>query len=622
MQTIEELMITLTVLKIFVVFLLLAALPVIYISLGRYAFGLVTAAISKKWEMHSADLEDNRSSFLIFGLLLHCWLSLALRSSGLPWVLACFLPLIPFLYFFGRVIDELKAISKLFSIRYVFWFAIIISLGVTLFDSYNEIQTPWKNNYGDLAFHVGMITSFVFGNNTPPEFHLLAGETLFYPFLINFWTAMLWWIVPSFTFLAVLFCYQWTLLWSIIFVSFRRVPVLAWALLFGGGTYLSLNTFSWEMLGKGEPWTVFLTTIWVTQRAALFGAASTLCIITLIYEALEDSQGSKRIDSRMVLAGLILSLSPLVHAHFALVTGLYCLFLFIFKYFGTYLGKKSGEITELRGYLVKNCITFLLSVIPAITSLPWLLGKVSVIDFMAGWNVGGDKGLDLFLQIKNSLYMWGSNAPVWLALILLVWILGKHHAAFFAALSVFVLGNIVQIAVWDWDQLKIFLALYTITLASVGYLGTRRLVILIPVCLLLITPAVYESLRIFTSAEMYTVYSKDSLKKASQIRKITEPESVIVAKSDHNSLVTLSGRKLFVGFEGTLWSHGAVWDSRKPFVSDLQRLAGCREEHYDWACPDYLLWTGAEQRHFKQNTPGEGFQHTEIPYLYRLSKEK
>ena len=29
---------------------------------------------------------------------------------------------------------------------------------------------------------------------------------------------------------------------------------------------------------------------------------------------------------------------------------------------------------------------------------------------------------------------------------------------------IFLLGNLIQLAVWEWDQLKVFLALYLITL--------------------------------------------------------------------------------------------------------------------------------------------------------------
>ena len=52
------------------------------------------------------------------------------------------------------------------------------------------ISTGLLNNYGDLPFHLSVITSFVFGNNFPPEDPTYAGVRFTYPFISDFVSAM------------------------------------------------------------------------------------------------------------------------------------------------------------------------------------------------------------------------------------------------------------------------------------------------------------------------------------------------------------------------------------------------------------------------------------------------
>ncbi len=52
------------------------------------------------------------------------------------------------------------------------------------------IFTGVLNNFGDLPFHLSVITSFAFGNNYPPEDPTYAGVRFTYPFLTDFVSAI------------------------------------------------------------------------------------------------------------------------------------------------------------------------------------------------------------------------------------------------------------------------------------------------------------------------------------------------------------------------------------------------------------------------------------------------
>src|SRR6185295_13984672 len=52
------------------------------------------------------------------------------------------------------------------------------------------MSTGLLNNFGDLPFHLSVITSFAFGNNFPPEDPTYAGVRFTYPFLSDFVSAV------------------------------------------------------------------------------------------------------------------------------------------------------------------------------------------------------------------------------------------------------------------------------------------------------------------------------------------------------------------------------------------------------------------------------------------------
>ena len=52
------------------------------------------------------------------------------------------------------------------------------------------VYTGLINNFGDLPFHLSVITSFAYGNNFPPEDPTYAGVRFTYPFLSDFVSAI------------------------------------------------------------------------------------------------------------------------------------------------------------------------------------------------------------------------------------------------------------------------------------------------------------------------------------------------------------------------------------------------------------------------------------------------
>lgn len=206
---------------------------------------------------------------------------------------------------------EMKLATLIFYafVAVLFWFL----FGRAMFVSGGEIYTGVDNNLGDLPFHISIISSFVYGNNFPPEHTEFAGIRLTYPFLVDFVTAMfvragaslegaLFWqnYVLALSLVGLLHRYAWQLTKD--HLASLIAPTLV--LLSGGfGWYLlwqeSQQPDSPGLFGllKHLPhdytittighfrWGNALTTLLIPQRGLLFGLPLALIVMTLWWQA-------------------------------------------------------------------------------------------------------------------------------------------------------------------------------------------------------------------------------------------------------------------------------------------------------------------------------------------------
>src|SRR5437660_1063081 len=105
----------------------------------------------------------------------------------------------------AQIDQDLQATTKAFSrattrpdrwafIYFLFYAVVAIVMWLVfaraMFEKPDGIYTGVLNNYGDLPFHLSVITRFVFGQNFPPEDPTFAGARFTYPFMTDFISAM------------------------------------------------------------------------------------------------------------------------------------------------------------------------------------------------------------------------------------------------------------------------------------------------------------------------------------------------------------------------------------------------------------------------------------------------
>lgn len=565
------------------------------------------------------------------GILAYLWLVLLLKSLGAAWAFAAFVPFAPIVVAsrnIGWAIDQLKVRA---SVDALLWIVTVSVIGGTLLSATNGYETAWPNAYGDYPFHIGMISSFVFGENFPPQYHVYAGEVLSYPFFVNLWAASVWWISPGPVELSQIFFIEWLIVWMVVYqLLITKSRLIPWLILLGGGSLWTLGKNSGSRIENGDLWSSFLTTVWVPQRASQLGllvlVATTLLFIRAFQQREHDS------SKMFAVAGLTQGLGFLAHGHFGLVAAAFCgisitvrvlgegwrswvesrgvrlllaLGLFCLAVLSTLflipeihlpllravlapitalvflsaivLGIVVSKI-ELGGTHRREMLSYFLPLCAVWLTYPFFGSKISTFHPIVGWFPTEQGG-----WLWQEVFAWVKPCAAWFLLIAVMWSAAKKQTAFFALALLFVFFNALLFSVWPWDQLKLFIALYVISLLFISEVNAvwQRLAVGV-LSLLLVIPAGYEVVAYLINGNNSQIYSKEQLARAEILRSVVPRGQVVLDEGVHNSIVGLAGRLSYLGYDGWLWSHGLPYRDRA-----ARYTSKCRG-----SCPSYVLWEG------------------------------
>ena len=189
-----------------------------------------------------------------------------------------------------------------------------------LLEKPDGIYTGVLNNYGDLPFHLSVITRFAYGQNYPPEDPTFAGARFTYPFLTDFVSAIF--VRVGATLRQSMFIENWIIGVALVGVLHRfglallrnrtaaiLVPVLVilnggfgWWMLFGDVNKSDAGVFhvlmniqhSYTILPDvtlGWRWGNAVTSLLVTQRGFLLGIPLAVMVITQWWLAMARGEG-------------------------------------------------------------------------------------------------------------------------------------------------------------------------------------------------------------------------------------------------------------------------------------------------------------------------------------------
>jgi len=518
----------------------------------------------------------------------------------------------------------------------VFYLAIALLLAMVfnraVFERSDGIYTGVTNNLGDLPLHLQVINGFAQGHNIPPEDPTYAGVRFAYPFLVDFLAAMLvragagaifaMWLenmLLALAFVGVL--HYWTLLLTRNRLAAVIAPLLVlfsgglgWWLLFSDGSlgdiFSTLGSLSHDYTIVPNSilrWGNSLTTLFVPQRSILFGLPLAITIFCQWWLALSQQEASQAASAtnptaapidqkkiapanvrkpkkksarklaaanlqsepptfylrRMLAAGLCAGLLPLIHAHtFLVVMAVAVCLTVLFR-------------TAWRGWLAFFCVAIVVSA----PEILWLAhtGGVNAGSYI-GWQPGWDHGT------HNVVWFWFVNTGLFIPLLIiaLVWRRGAHKLPdrvllFYAPfLFCFIVPNLIKVAPWVWDNIKVLFLWYVASAPLVAWLLARwwqqrsPLRWLAPAVLAtLLLAGALDVLRVVSEASEYQEFDSHGIAAAQFISSQAAPRALVLHAPTYNSPVFLTGRRSLLGYPGWMWSRGLNYSSRN---ADIDRI--------------------------------------------------
>jgi hypothetical protein len=532
-----------------------------------------------------------------------------------------------------------------------------------------NIFTGVTNNLGDLPLHFQVINSFTQGHNLPPEDPTYAGVRFAYPFMVDFLTAMLvragaglisaMWLqnmVLALAFVGLL--HYWTLLLTRNRLAGVISPLLVlfsgglgWWLLFsdvssGDGFFSTLGNLQHDYTIVPNSilrWGNSLTTLFVPQRSILFGLPLAITIFCQWWLAISQQENAgaaataadqagaalpsrqdlapKRaaklskaqrkaarkagdtnlqiepqnfVVRRMLAAGACAGLLPLIHAHtFLVVMGVAAFLALVFR-------------SAWRSWLIFFAVALAVSA----PEVLWLAntGGVNTSSYL-GWQPGWDHGT------HNIAWFWFVNTGLFIPLLVvcMAWrgkfALPARVVKFYAPfLLCFIVPNLIKVAPWIWDNIKVLFLWYVMSAPLVAWLLARwwqqrsfwRW--LAPVALAtLVFAGGLDVLRVVSEASEYQEFDSQAIAAANAISTLAPSRAVVLHAPTYNSPVFLTGRRSLLGYPGWMWSRGLDYSQRS---SDIQRIytggpdADALLRRYG---VDYVLIGPAEFASFKVN---------------------
>ncbi len=469
------------------------------------------------------------------------------------------------------------------------------------------ISTGLLNNFGDLPFHLSVITSFAFGNNFPPEDPTYAGVRFTYPFLSDFVSAVfvkcgadlrqsmfIENLILALSFIGLV--HRWALVMLRDRLAAVITPLLVllnggmgWVLLFEkagqneGGLYGALLDLPPSFTVIPETtwrWGNAISALLVPQRGFLMGLPLATIAFTQWWLATEKSRPPENVKKtragakqktvspepantrfplntrRMMAAGVAAGLLPLVHAHsFVVVMAMAgCLALLFIRW------------REWFAF-------FAVASVIAIPQLLWsiLSSAVDASSFFA-WEMGWDHGKD------NPIWFWFKNTGLFIPLIFAAvlmkvdgYLVGKRLLLFYLPFTLcFIIPNFVKMAPWIWDNIKVlyywWLAsapLVALLLARLWRQGPIRRIIALVLFVCVTLAGALDVAGITLRSIKYQVFDASGVRFAELVKEQTAPRAMVIHAPVHNTPVFLTGRRSLMGYPGHIWTHGLEFVQRE-----------------------------------------------------------
>lgn len=496
------------------------------------------------------------------------------------------------------------------------------------------IGTGFVNNLGDLPFHLQVVASFGWAGNLPPEDPTYAGAAFTYPFLADYLSGML--VMGGASLRPALLLPNFVLGLALVGVLVRfggaitrdriAAGITPLLVLFGGGLgWLMLfdgaSTAEGGLVGSlldpprdytlvGDSiwrWGNAITTLLATQRSLLLGLPLTVVALTLFWYAVgpaPDRAARRTREVRLVVAGLATGALVLGHTHsFVVLLGSGFLLGLLFAEW------RDGRWRGWVGYLVAAGVVAAPSALLLVADSSASAGTFFGIEI--GWDRGENDPVTFWLA-NTGLFVpllavallagrgpWGAGEPLADGRLVRFWL---------PFLAWFLLPNVVKLAPWTWDNIKVLFywwvgsaPLVGLALAALwrgrwspGRRAAGRLAAAGALVILLLAGSL-DVWRVVGGRTEYGQFDADAVAFADQVRAVVPADALVLHAPTWNPPVYLTGRRSLLGYPGWIWAHGLPYADRERDIG-LMYAGGPEAERLlrDWEV-DYVEVTPIER---------------------------
>jgi hypothetical protein len=469
----------------------------------------------------------------------------------------------------------------------------------------NDIRIQSPNNLGDLGLHITYIKTFANGVALWPDSPLYVASKLRYPAGIDLFNAIFanlgfdlrhqlvatGLIASLATFYAF---YRWSGTFGI--AGFLFNGGLIGYQIFRTGRFLDYQggpTISWKSIALS---------MFVTQRGLLYAIPAGLVLLWQWRAKYGDDPQSGRERLPIWVEYILYATMPLFHVHTFLALNIVLVLLFF------------GKARSRKPLLQLVAASFL----PA-TFFVWLITDHfhagSVFEWHFGWTQrDGEFAMPFFT-------FWFTNFGVFLPLaIVLVGMVARGQgkqintgtyepsidAIFLAsAVIIFLITCLVKTAPWEWDNTKILIWAYFITLPVMWDQLIRYLPISLraSVCFILFLSGFVSLIGgLAAGREGYGFANRAEVDSVAVATRNLPVEARFAAFPTYNHPLLLNGRKVVCGYAGHLWTQGIDYTAIENRLNSLMRGEGdwmqtARDLHVR-----YLYWGDEEKTNYANSS--------------------
>lgn len=170
---------------------------------------------------------------------------------------------------------------------------------------------------------------------------------------------------------------------------------------------------------------------------------------------------------------------------------------------------------------------------------------------------------------------------------------------------VFLVATWVMFAVWPWDNTKIFLWAYllVVPLIWVRLLVPRAFLVRATICLALFVPGAVTLWNGLPPTKAgLTIVSMSKLASVEHRLRHLPSEARFAAAPTFNHPLSLTGRKVVMGYDGHLYSHGIDYFEGRSALERLMMGDPEWEKLADRLGADFVFWGPLEEQRYRAST--------------------